>query len=188
MNPTHWLISTQVPPPTERERAAALAFSGAPALTAVCMTYGNEANARKALGVLGAVAAVTTARVMPELVLLFNPLSGDSYAPPPSFVEELGPRGRLVVAPSNTLLNRFNMTIIRPKTDGILLIDDDDAVLSAENYEALLTAFATTRGRRVLAGGGHTRSPVTMARRVPGRVTDGAGGVQPKRGSLKRNS
>mgnify|MGYP004051909221 CR=1 FL=1 len=68
------------------------------------------------------------------------------------------------------------MTIIRPKTDGILLIDDDDAVLSAENYEALLTAFAATRGRRVPAGGGHTRSPVTMARRVPGRVTDGAGG------------
>ena len=42
----------------------------------------NEENARKALGVLRAVANVTTARVMPELVLLFNPLSSDSYAPP----------------------------------------------------------------------------------------------------------
>ena len=172
-----------IEPPTAEERRTALAFTGPPALTAVCMTYGDEAKARKALDVLKALAAVTTEATVPDLVLLFNPLGEGAYVPPPSFVEELGPRGRLVVAHRNDLLNRFNMTLVKPRTDGILLLDDDDAVLGKENYVALLAAFAATGGHRVLAGGDHTRRPVLMSRRVSGRMTDDNGVHREERAS-----
>ena len=110
---------------TSAVRAAPFASSPSRAVgfTAVVMTYGSLARALNARQKCNKFTSSSSALVH-ECILLFNrgaissSSTGDaaSWEPPEDFMASV-PRGRLLVAATNDLLNRFNTTILQPATD-----------------------------------------------------------------------
>jgi len=111
--------------------------------TAVLMTYGTIARAIRAKNNIIHLMCndYRYENYIAEIILIFNVVNSptdSSFEPPPSnFFDEFQGKARLVIAKTNDLLNRYNMSLLQPlKTSLILLLDDDDTPPPAQEIAA----------------------------------------------------
>ena len=126
-----------------------LSSDNADGITCVIMTYKSSANAelckRKARDLVDQIPET----LLKEVVIIWNTDHRETFSPTSSFASDI-PRTRLVIAPTNDLLNRYDMKLVAPKTAAIMLLDDDDAPPSHALLLNLSSAWRLHGGKRVV--------------------------------------
>jgi hypothetical protein len=148
-------------------------------VTVVVMTFQSSAKANRAkhllsqLTSLNAYATPGGRPLIAEGVLLWNGAGenqrGASWSPPSDFLVGL-PRCRLVLAPVNDLQNRMNMALVKPATQAVLVLDDDNALPSAAALAMAYSLWRTHGGARLVGLLDSRLAPISIATATVGSV------------------
>ena len=128
-------------------------------ITVIVMTFQSHERASAAKRLLSQLTSMN-ATVNPighpliaEGVLIWNGHGSkpekNAWTPPSDFFAD-APRCRLVLAPVNDLQNRMNMTLVKPGSNAVMILDDDSVLPSLETLSKAYALWKRYGGARLV--------------------------------------
>jgi len=148
-------------------------------ITVVVMTFQNHERAAAAKDLLSQLTSMSVTAtpdgspLIAEGVLIWNGhgprQEKNSWTPPSDFFANV-PRCRLVLAPVNDLQNRMNMTLVKPASNAVMILDDDSALPAAETLSKAYALWRRHGGARLVGLLESRGAPITIATAAVGSV------------------